>query len=161
MTQVQTFALNTLKTFRCLRDEQLCKLVDSKYGGTFARQLAGFIAVCPIVRRPSDGYVGMAGATVDDDIIAACGVMLEYLGHGLTTYSVCEPPFRLVFCRERPKKPPRVYAVVVVHDGEDWRDISNPMGYAVIFVVDEVPLTDTISYEHYFAVLGENGYNFY
>ena len=172
-TTVQQYIMKLLKTFRCLRDDQIDRLVcaEMKYKPEYAlRQRERILNLCShMVRRPLDGYTGMNGAEADNDLIAAMDVMLMFLPQRLAAYRRGKPPFKLAFVKEDPNGQLRAYYVAVVRMGmelilsEQAQCAYKGRGNVVLFLLEDIQQAEAIDvpFEHYYVVREEDGFQFF
>jgi len=173
LTKPQERILGLLKTYRCLRDDQICRLVGREFQGETAfigRQLERLHSLFRHrLCQPGPGCTGVIRASPDEDLIRAVDVMLEFQKHGLETFRPGKPPFKLTFFKTSQDGFLRAYYVAVVRKGAEFF-ISQPAqaackgrNNAVIFVLDSIQQTKHIqlSTEHYLAIKKDGGYQFY
>jgi hypothetical protein len=172
-TDVQDSIIELLKTYRCLRFDQIEALMAMKYGSrrTYACKEAAHLAnICShLVCQPADGYLAMSGAAPNAELLAAIDVMLEFRQDGVEFYCPGKPPYKLVFHKNNPKGGIRAYYVVVVARGAEYRMAQEMLGAyknernAVIFILEDLRQAENIHfpYEHYHAVSKNGRYAFY
>jgi hypothetical protein len=167
LTETQKAAIHLLRTFRCLRADQLARLLVSQ--DTFAdRQVRRLPLICShLIVKPQEGYWAVPNAVPDRDMIMAVDVMLEFDG-----IEFCEPgkaPFTLTFIKKDAQGRLRAYYVAAVPIGaEDRVALQARMAYrgknnAVVFILDDLQQADVIRFphEHYHAIQGQGGIAFY
>ena len=171
-TKVQDFIFKLLKTYRCLRDDQIEKLAQLEFGnGHFCgKQLQRMLIFMPhMLYRPQDGYAGMTQAVPDGDTLIAVDVMLEFMDTGLEAYRPGKPPFKLVFFKNSKDGMLRAFYVTIVRKGTEYLVSQQAQAAykgdknAVIFVLEDLSQAAAIRfpYEHYFAIAGNHRYGFF
>ncbi len=165
LTETQKAAVHLLRTFRCLREDQIARLLKKQ--DAFAdRQVGRLPLICShLIKKPRDGFLAVPGAAPDNDVIMAVDVMLEF--EGVEFYEPGKPPFTLTFIKKDAKGRLRAYYVAVVHTGAEHKVSQQArIAYkdnAVVFILDSLEQADEIRFpfEHYHAVRNGGGFDFY
>jgi hypothetical protein len=173
LTEPQKTAVSLLRSYRCLRVNQLEQLLLMAHGkeDTHAdRQVARLPLICShLFCKPAQDLIAVREAAPDSEMLAAMDVMLEFRNDGLEDYRPGRPPSKLVFFKNNPKGELRAYYVTPVPIGAESRvardmlDAYNGTGNAVIFILKDLRQSDMINfpYEHYYAVNNAGKYAFY
>jgi len=173
LTNVQVSILELLKTYRCLRNDQICRIIGREFQSESAfivRHLERLQTLCRYkLCQPRPGFTGVVGAVPDDDLLLAVDVMLEFQACGLGTFRPGKPPFKLIFFKIGEKGHLRAYYVTIVHSGTEnllsslARNTAKGCGNAVIFVLDNIQQARHIQFpfEHFYVVRENDGYQFY
>lgn len=172
LTPAQKSMFWLLKTYRCLREDQIFKLMELEYKDKniyFDRQLHVMLELRPYMFcKPLENHIAMAMAEPDTDLLAAIDVMLEFKEHGLEAYRLSRPPFKLVFFKSYNGGKLRAYYVTAVHNGAEFLIPQNAHGAfkgndnAVFFVLDDMSQKDNIKFPfaHFFATVKDSKIKF-
>lgn len=173
LTPQQEYIMKLLKTFRCLKNDQIDRLVcsDMNYEPVFAkRQRERMLELCGhLLSHPLSGCSGMKGAVPDIDLMDAMDVMLVFIDKGVEVYLKGSAPFKLSFVKKSKDGYLRAYYVAVVHKGAEFLISQQALGACksdknvVLFLLDDIAQADAIEFphDHYYVVRQENGLRFY